>query len=608
MAAHVLQSVCAARGLHVRVLYVHLDLARIIGLEGYAAIHDGTLMRAAALLGERLFARSAHDLRALHGGDECFKQSLDPTMFAWLLKIEQELPAWCDRIAGLISAMAFPIVGCTTTFAQTNASLALLRRIKRNQPEVLTVLGGANCEGQMAEGMATLDPGRTSVDYFFAGECEEAFPAFIKNFKQGDLPKVRVIEGSPCKHLDDIPTPDYREYFEQRAVLLPEAANRLGEACVPYETSRGCWWGQKHHCTFCGLNGEGMKFREKAPDKVVQDLRAMAGTYPTQRLEMVDNIMPYSYFGSLLPRLSREKMPWKIFYEQKANLSLAKLLQLKRANVISIQPGIEALCSNVLQRMNKGTLARQNIGLLRHARAAGLDLFWNLLWGIPGDLARSYEQTLELIPFLHHLQPPSGLIHLSIDRFSPYFDRPQDYGLSSLKPAPAYDAAFPVYADKQRLAYHFEAEYDCESHDAPELIEALRSAVEEWRALWAQGSASAPTLRVVQLSAFTGEEYLLIDTRGVAKGDGFQFLDTEQAAIALTPRVLDSEEELSWAIERGLGVIVDSWYIPLATASTEVLQRLEAGISSPGIAPSDGKARECNMLAPQPRRLGPAHR
>ena len=27
------------------------------------------------------------------------------------------------------------------------------------------------------------------------------------------------------------------------------------------ETSRGCWWGQRMHCTFCGLNGSGMVYR-----------------------------------------------------------------------------------------------------------------------------------------------------------------------------------------------------------------------------------------------------------------------------------------------------------------------------------------------------------
>jgi ribosomal peptide maturation radical SAM protein 1 len=574
MAAHVLQSVCATCGLRVHTFYAHLDLAHILGLEEYAAISDGSLTRAAELLGERLFARSAHGLPPMGTGEAWFQKSLEPKTIAWLRRIEKQLPAWCDRIAELVVGMAFPIVGCTSTFAQTNASLALLRRIKRLQPGMVTILGGANCESDMAEGIASLDVGQSAVDYIFSGECEASFPDFIADFKRGELPDKRIIRGSPCMRLDDIPPPDYRDYFEQRAILLPEAAHRLGETCVSYETSRGCWWGQKHHCTFCGLNGEGMAFRQKTPDKVEHDLRGMAGTYPTQRLEMVDNIMPHSYFGTLLPRLADRKLPWRIFYEQKANLSLAKLIQLKRAGVVSIQPGIEALCSDLLRRIKKGTLARRNIMLLRDARAVGLDLFWNLLWGIPGDCAQSYAQTLELIPKLRHLQPPSGLLHLSIDRFSPYYSDPQEYNLQPPTPAPAYGHVFPADADKDRLAYHFESDYNSGSHNAPALIEALRNAVEEWRARWARGSTAAPTLRIVPLSALTGDTHLLIDTRNGADCDNTQFLDAEQAAMVLTPRPLPADDDMTFAIEKKWGVVVDSWYVPLATASPELLSSL----------------------------------
>jgi magnesium-protoporphyrin IX monomethyl ester (oxidative) cyclase len=42
------------------------------------------------------------------------------------------------------------VAGATTTFHQTAASVALLREIKRSTPKVITVIGGANCEGAMA--------------------------------------------------------------------------------------------------------------------------------------------------------------------------------------------------------------------------------------------------------------------------------------------------------------------------------------------------------------------------------------------------------------------------------------------------------------------------
>src|SRR3954465_271775 len=38
------------------------------------------------------------------------------------------------------------------------------------------------------------------------------------------------------------------------------------------ETARGCWWGAKNHCTFCGLNGETMGFRAKSADRVMTEI------------------------------------------------------------------------------------------------------------------------------------------------------------------------------------------------------------------------------------------------------------------------------------------------------------------------------------------------
>ena len=44
-----------------------------------------------------------------------------------------------------------------------------------------------------------------------------------------------------------------------------------------FETSRGCWWGQIHHCLFCGLNGDTIAYRSKSPGRAVEELRG-AGT------------------------------------------------------------------------------------------------------------------------------------------------------------------------------------------------------------------------------------------------------------------------------------------------------------------------------------------
>jgi len=158
---------------------------------------------------------------------------------------------------------------------------------------------------------------------------------------------------------------------------------------------------------------------------------------------MTDNIMPHRFFQTLIPRLGQEVPGLCMFYEQKANLSLEQVTALARAGVTVIQPGIEALSTDLLRRMDKGVTARQNIALLRHARAVGVEMNWNLLYGFPGDGVREYRHTLALLPCLRHRPPPTDVCRISIDRFSPYFFAPARYGIRSVRPMDSYAAILP---------------------------------------------------------------------------------------------------------------------------------------------------------------------
>jgi magnesium-protoporphyrin IX monomethyl ester (oxidative) cyclase len=66
-----------------------------------------------------------------------------------------------------------------------------------------------------------------------------------------------------CIHdMDRMPGPDYDDYFDALG------ASSLGPRFRPawlIESARGCWWGARSHCTFCGLNGATVAFRARAP-------------------------------------------------------------------------------------------------------------------------------------------------------------------------------------------------------------------------------------------------------------------------------------------------------------------------------------------------------
>src|SRR5262249_48188030 len=157
-----------------------------------------------------------------------------------------------------------------------------------------------------------------------------------------------IIYGEPCMDLDGLPTPDYADYYAQLRALMPHSLLvTKGCACLTYETSRGCWWGAKSHCTFCGLNGQGMVSREKSPDRGMAELKTMLASHPvtdargvqmgtndtlqgnrdrpTKLVTLTDNIMPHSYFRTLLPRLAEELPDVTLMYEEKANLSLQQV-------------------------------------------------------------------------------------------------------------------------------------------------------------------------------------------------------------------------------------------------------------------------------------------
>lgn len=578
LGAHVLQACAKAMGVRVRILYANLLLAAEMGEVDYSSICYAPMN---GFLGERFFARAAYGVRVPEDFEREWEEfwespSQETNVRVELSKylcLEAKADDWADRLVEAIPWRSFKVVGCTTTFEQTAASVVLLRRIKAKYPEIVTIIGGANCEGELAEGIASLSE---SIDHIFSGESEVTFPEFMGRLMKGDRPPEHIFQGVPCRELDSIPTPDFSEFYEQYDAFLPDS--RISEEdniWLPYESSRGCWWGQKHHCTFCGINGQGMIFREKSPDRVIEELSHLIASHPTRKVCMVDNIMPYTYWRTLIPRLGTEIPGLHLFYEQKANLTLEQLVALRNAGVAIIQPGIEALSTPLLKRMEKGVSAHQNIDLLRYGRAVGLEVQWNLLYAFPGDTMEDYTRTLELIRLMSHLHPPTGLFHLSLDRFSPYFDNPSRYGITNKRPWKSYASLLPTSADAMKIAYHFIGDYECASKENLDLIRSIDVEVKTWQRRWGSGSTPAPRLEVTPLSS---SDYLLLDTRGLPGTLEVQFLDREQASVVLVGRPLSDRAKATWAIERQLVVELDERLVPLATAEPKLLAQFEAAV------------------------------
>ncbi|MBA3245136.1 MAG: RiPP maturation radical SAM protein 1 [Actinobacteria bacterium] len=450
--------------------YLAFDFAGLVGLHEYLWIQSE--LPYTAFAGDWTFTESLYgerkplDTRYL---EEVLRQTwrLDDESVARVLRVRAYCGPFLDHCVGSIDWSAYEVVGFTSTFEQNLASLALAHRVKAAQPEVRIVFGGANWEGEMGIALHQHFP---FVDFVCSGEADESFPALLRCLATGDdvsgVPGVvhRLGDATSStgpaalvRDLDALPLPDYDDF----AIALEESAV-AAEVTPVYllETSRGCWWGAKHHCTFCGLNGGAMAFRSKSVDRAIEEIRRLQDRYGAESLSVVDNILDMRYFRTLLPRLVEEEIDVSLFYEVKANLTHDQVAQLAAAGVRHVQPGIESMSDHVLALMRKGTTALQNVQLLKWCRELGVTPEWNLLYGFPGEEPEDYEAMLPLLEAIQFLDPPCACGPVRLDRFSPYHDDPAGFGMIDVRPLTPYRHLYPFSDDAvARIAYYFDFGY-----------------------------------------------------------------------------------------------------------------------------------------------------
>lgn len=375
IALAILKSTLAARGLQARATHFTLDFAERIGVQLYSMIAVG-FPGNQALAADWVFS---HLLPGDHADnpDEYLRQIIDnedpdsligpvdPVSFIkgfreGLLYAREHSRAFVLTCAEQLVADGAPIIGFTSTFQQNAASIAVAQEIKRLAPKTMIVMGGANCEGEMgAQLIRTYD----CLDAVISGEADWIFPQFVQCVKRGespagiagvhlrDVPSPPAIQASFVLDMDSLPDCDFDDYFRQLAES--NLVDKV-EPMVLYETARGCWWGEKAHCTFCGLNGQTMQYRRKSPARALNELASLTTRYPGRAICVVDNILDMSYFKTFIPALKEASLNADLFWEVKSNLKKSHVRQLKEANIRRIQPGVESFSSQVLTLMKKG--------------------------------------------------------------------------------------------------------------------------------------------------------------------------------------------------------------------------------------------------------------
>ena len=483
------------RGIACEMAYLNYDFAERIGEELYTWLADSF---AFVLGGERLFARHYFGDR-LPSDDVYWNEVLLATDPGLTEEDRHDYEATGEAVAPFLDHCErafdwsrYAVVGFAASFQQTMASVCLARRIKASFPDVRIVFGGAACEGVMGVEMLTQFP---EIDYVCTGEADHAFPALVEailadgteSMPLGAIDRPMLASGrtepaAPCSflttELDTLPYPDFDDYFARASrSSLREQVHSL----LFFETSRGCWWGQKHHCAFCGLNGGTLTYRSKSARRALDELRYLVQRHEVHQACSADNILDHRYFNTFLPMLREEDLDLAFVFEMKTNMTRRHVTALLDAGMGAAQLGIETFITPVLRRIGKGATAVQNLQTLKWLSEPGIEVKWNVLYGFPGEDPADYEALADLIASLVHLAPPLAVGKVRMDRFAPFFEDPQAWGMTNPRPYRAFECVYPFERHSlSRLAYYFDYDY-ADGRDPSAYTGRVLAEIEKWQ-------------------------------------------------------------------------------------------------------------------------------
>jgi ribosomal peptide maturation radical SAM protein 1 len=464
LAVALLASTARDRGIDVTEAYLHFALARILGRKRYTQIAEGSTN--AGMVGELLFAEEIHGTAGRPEVEERLAPIFGPP--EGRARMRAEFLREC--LVEVDHAQA-DLIGFSASCNQLLPSLWLAQHIKAVRPNARIVFGGSSCSEPM--GTALLE-GYPVVDHVVNGYGEEPL---IDLCLGGESRNKRFITSERPIDMNTLPVPSYDRYLN----ALERSSLGVNNVMLAFESSRGCWWGQKTHCTFCGLNRLEIAYNSKSSERVVREVRELWDRYQTG-LFATDSILSRAHLKEAIPVLASYETKPTIFYEVKANMTWNEVASLQRANVLWLQPGIESLSTPLLRLLKKGAKAIQNLALLKWCSELGIIVSWNLLCAIPGEKDDDYEAQIALMKRCVQLQPPHGVSPIRLDRYAPYFNQAAEHGWQDIEPFEEYRLLHP-HLSKETLfdiAYHFEAVVP--SVHLERYLERLEQAVAEWKA------------------------------------------------------------------------------------------------------------------------------
>ena len=432
--------------------HLYLEVGNLLGLKAYNDIAERTWV-AESVYAYLLNPKRRPEITALVSKEYSAKTKGDPPNLENISKQIQRLHQ--EKHLNLAWS-SYDLIGFSICLSQLTSSLFMIREIRKHHPHCPIVVGGSSCAGELGYSLLANSP---EIDFVVSGEGELPLLTLVARIKSGDFKGVDSagllwrdeqgnITGGGLKQLSnlkELPVPDYSDYFAQLT-----SQSRLSNLIpnLPVETSRGCWWHRVRSgsvdraCKFCNLNLQWRGYRSKEAIQVAREMEELASKHSSLKFSFADNILDSRKLKLLFKSITELDRSFEIFAELRASVSRDDLIQMRRAGVNQVQIGVEALSSNLLGKIDKGTTAIQNIELMKHCEELNIQHSSNLILGFPTSDGRDVEETLNSLKFVLPYQPLRK-VRFWLGQNSPVDLHPEQFGIRRVTNHPNYKKLLP---------------------------------------------------------------------------------------------------------------------------------------------------------------------
>ncbi|HEC95367.1 MAG TPA: RiPP maturation radical SAM protein 1, partial [Thermoplasmatales archaeon] len=357
---------------------------------------------------------------------------------------------------------SYDLIGFTLNYGQFLPSLAIAKKIKELDPTKKIVFGGSRTVGTL--GIKTLKAFEY-VDFIVSGEGEEALYQLAKasEHEYTSVPRLQYRKGKEIRwnhtdtvvDLNQLPIPSYDPFYAELSVTSLQVQQYFQlYGRLPIEISRGCWWNK---CTFCNLNIQHEKYREKNVDRIIEELQVLSDAYNMLAFQLIGNTLPRKDCRKLLDRIIELGKDFSFFVEARAGqLTREDYQMLKKAGFTIMQTGIETFSSNYIKKMNKGVRVIDNIAALKFCKENGIINRYNLIINYPNEETRDFTETQKTVQLIQSYLDPPQLSPLFIGYGSTIYRHPEKFNIATLEYTPIDKLMFPKEILEQGLSFFYQ--------------------------------------------------------------------------------------------------------------------------------------------------------